>query len=385
MDTKRLGHVEIKDEAKGEFSAIIATYGVIDSDGDVTLPGAHQDGQKVVVSPYGHSSMRGELPVGAGVVQTDAKRTVVKGHYFMDIPEARSAFLTMKNLHDRGIGEWSYGYEVIDSEMGEKDGQRVRFLKSQSIFEASHVLRGAGVGTRTLSAKDAETWVAETRERAGQFSKEPTVDEYKAAIKPHGTAVTSRDWDPDAATTNVKDGASIDDLRSVYAYVDPAGDPQSKAAYQFPHHHGVDGPANVRALVVGIAVLNGAHGELPIPEAARKSVYDHLAHHLRHADREPPELRPLGGELKLHEEAIRATGVVSGYLESAERVAALRAEKGKALSQINMEALDWVGEDLDRMVKQHADLVRRLRDTPREAAALELARFIHLQRHRSAS
>ena len=57
MDTKRLGHVEIKDEAKGEFSAVIATYGVVDKDGDVTVPGAHKDGQRVVVSPYEHSSM----------------------------------------------------------------------------------------------------------------------------------------------------------------------------------------------------------------------------------------------------------------------------------------------------------------------------------------
>lgn len=27
MDTKRLGPIDIKDEAKGEFSAVIATYG----------------------------------------------------------------------------------------------------------------------------------------------------------------------------------------------------------------------------------------------------------------------------------------------------------------------------------------------------------------------
>jgi hypothetical protein len=372
MDVKHLHDIEIKDEAKGEFTAVIATYGVKDSDGDVTLPGAHKDGQQVVVSPYGHSSMHGQLPVGAATLKVERTRTLAKGHYFMEIPEARSAFLTMKRLHDQGLGEWSYGYSVLDSEMGTHDGEPVRFLKSQDVFEVSHVLRGAGVGTRTLTAKSSD-------------HREPHVpgshpSEYRSAIRPHSSAITAREWDTAAVLAGVAKDASVSDLRTMFAWVDPAGDPEAKASYRFAHHHGVDGPANVRALIAGIAALNGAGAGPQIPEADRKAVYDHLAAHLRDADREPPELRPAGGRLTLHEEALKALAGVAEYLDAAERVAALRAEKGKALSQVNLEALDWVGEDLRRALVKHADLVRRLRDTPREAAAIELARYLANQR-----
>lgn len=380
MDVKRLGAVEIKDEAKGEFAAVIATYGVIDSDGDVTEPGAHRDGQKVVVSPYQHASMHGALPVGSAVLKTERNRTIAQGHYFMEIPEARSAFLTMKRLHEQGIGEWSYGYDVIDAEMGEMDGRRVRILKQQDVFEVSHVLRGAGVGTRTLTAKNASPG------ELPDLTKEPPVDavEFKAAIRPHSTPTTARAWDGTAVVTGISDDASVSDLRSVFAWVDSSGDPEAKTNYRFPHHHGVDGPANVRALIAGIAILNGARGGTTIPETDRKAVYEHLASHLRDADREPPELKSSDDSgLKLHEEAISALVGVDEYLASAERVAALRAEKGKQLSQVNFEALDWVGEDLRRMLVKHAELVRRLRDTPREAAAVEFARFTNLKRTRA--
>lgn len=381
MDTKRLGPVEIKDEAKGEFSAVIATYGVIDKDGDVTLPGAHKDGQRVVVSAYNHSVMKGEPPVGTAALHVERNRTVVKGRYFMDIPDARSAFLAMRALHEQGINEWSYGFDIIDAEMGEKDGRRVRFLKDQDVFESSPVIRGAGIDTQTLTAKTLTDAGWTPGEVAPIVEKERPVEvDYKAAFRPHSSPVTAREWDTAAVVAGIKDDATVTDLRSVFAWVDINSDPEAKASYRFPHHHGIDGPANVRALITGIAVLNGARGATAIPETDRKAVYDHLARHLKEADREPPELRDSDDGLKLHEEAIAALAGVGDYLESAERVVALRAEKGKALSRVNLEALDWAGEDLRRMVFKHAELVRRLRDTPREAAAVEYARFLANQR-----
>jgi hypothetical protein len=374
MDTKRLGPVDIKDEAKGEFSAVIATYGVIDKDLDVTLPGAHKSGQRVVVSPYNHSSMGGASPVGAGTLQVEANRTVVKGAYFMDIPEARSAFLTMKRLHEQGLGEWSYGYEVTESEMGEKDGQRVRFLKSQDVFEVSHVLRGAGVGTRTLAAKEAAI-----------DHQEPTVPvpelvQYKAAIRPHASAVTAREWDGTAVVSAIPDDASVSDLRSVFAWVDSAGDPEAKTNYRFPHHHGTGGPANVRALVAGIAVLNGARGGTTIPDVDRKAVYNHLASHLRDADREPPELRSAdGGEVKNIDRLPALLDEMAAVVDDIREVGSSRAAKGKKLSSLTFEALGWADEDLARVTAE----VKRLLASPRDAAATEFVRFI-AQQHRAA-
>jgi hypothetical protein len=161
MDVKRVHtQVEIKDADKGEFLAVIATLNVKDSDGDVTLPGAFEDGAKVVVSAYGHSSWMGALPVGDGVIQatTDKRRSdylqaKVAGQFYLDTTVGRDTFTTVKNLAAKGLGDWSYGYDPLKASFGEHDGDQVRFLEKLKVFEASPVLQGAGVDTRTVLAK----------------------------------------------------------------------------------------------------------------------------------------------------------------------------------------------------------------------------------------
>ncbi len=362
MDTKRLGRIDIKDEAKGEFSAVIATYGVIDSDGDVTLPGAHQTGQKVVVSDYGHSATRGRMPVGSGVIRAEKSRTIVTGAYFMDVPEARSAFVTMKRLHEDGIGEWSYGYDVIDSEMGVQDGQRVRFLKEQNVFEVSHVLRGAGVGTRTLAAK------SDTDGRR----QEATVTDHKTAIRPHTATWTDRAWDGPAMLAAVPEKATVSDLRSVFAGVDAVADPEAKDSYLFAHHHGVDGPVNLRACVYGIAALNR---DTAMAGKARDGIYEHLAGHLRDADREPPGLLAPGDRPKNIDRLTGLLDELAVVVGDIRDVGSSRSAKGKKLSSYTFEVLGWAEEDLDQVA---AD-VKRLLSTPRDAAATEYVRFIAQQ------
>jgi hypothetical protein len=364
MNTKSLRGVKLDDTDKGEVTAVFATFNVVDKDGDVTLPGAFTEGAEVLISAYGHKTWEGALPVGKGTIQTTKTEALLKGQFFMDTQHGRDTFYTVKEL--QGKQEWSYGYDTVDSEPGEKDGQRVRFLKRQEVHEVSPVLLGAGIGTRTLSTK--------ARKDSGA--------EYKA-IRGHKAAVTNRAWDEASVVEGLPANASVSDLRSVYAWVD--GDPEAKASYKFPHHHGVGGPANLRALLGGIAVLNGACGGVDLPEDERKAVYDHLAGHLRDADREPPELRSLAGGLKLslNEEAFDVLGRIGAYLDSAKRVDALRAQKGKHLSQVNLEALDWVGEELDRLVSEHKAMTRRFQDTPREAVAEEFVRFLKTIRRAS--
>lgn len=336
MNTKSLHGVKLDD--KGEVTAVFSTLNVIDKDGDVTLPGAFEDGAEVMISAYGHKSWEGSLPVGRGTIHSNGKEGIFKGRFFLETQAGRDHYEVVKEMGPRQ--EWSYGYDILDAEPGEKDGRRVQFLKRMKVHEVSPVLIGAGVDTRTLSVKAAS--------HSGH--------EYKAAIRPHKTAVTNRAWDGAGMESAIPADASVSDLRSVYAWVDTNADPESKAAYKFPHHHGVGGPANVRAILSAIAVLNGARGGANIPESDRKAVYNHLAAHLREADREPPELRSLDGghvKLSLYEEAFEVLSGISAYLDSAKRVDALRAQKGKSLSGVNLEALDWVGEELERLVSEH--------------------------------
>lgn len=360
MDTKQIGRVEIKNADKGEVTAVIATFDVVDSDGDVTYPDAFDGNGEFAISAYGHASWGGALPVGKGRLRTTRKEAILEGQFFIDTTHGRDTFATVKQLGP--LGQWSYGYDVLKHSFGDFGGRRVRFLEKLAVQEASPVLVGAGVNTRTLGTKSGAP---------GSSGRPPIVSDYSAAIRPHETDVAVKAWNPVAVVADLGDQASVSDLRGVHAWVDPAGDPETKSSYRFPHHHGPGGPANVRACVAAIAALNG--GRSGIPDADVKGVYNHLAAHLRDADREPPELKSAGdggAQLLIHE-IDEAMAVVSNTLISAQRVGALRAAKGKQLSHAVTERLEWLSDDMREL--------QALLTPSEDEAAQEFLRFVALQ------
>ncbi|MEV1245097.1 HK97 family phage prohead protease [Nonomuraea sp. NPDC049750] len=330
MDTKNL-RVEIKDEAKGEVRAIFSTFNAIDSDRDVTRPGAFTDGAEVPISAYGHTSWSGMLPVGKATIRQTSKQAILEGRFFMDTAAGRDTFTTVKELGE--LGQWSYGYDPVEYSFGEFEGQRVRFLDALKVHEVSPVLVGAGVGTRTLSAKSADVGAAA---KAGR------------PVAPHECEVTSRSWDGAKTLAALSEDLRPSELRTVFAWQDAGADPEQKSSYQLPHHHGVGGPANVRACLMGIARLND--GKAAIPDADRKAVYDHLAAHLRDADIDPPELKDApGGSLKYAEEGHAVMAAVSSFVDRTAEVVALRARKSKGMAPRSAELLDWIDADLQRL------------------------------------
>lgn len=150
MDTKSL-RVEVKDAAAGTVTAVIATFDVVDCDGDVTPQGAFEEGAQTLISAYGHQSWGGELPVGKGVIRTTKTEALFDGQFFMDTSDGADTFAVVKQLGD--LGQWSYGYDAVKHSFGDFNGQQVRFLEQLKVHEVSPVLLGAGVNTRTLSAK----------------------------------------------------------------------------------------------------------------------------------------------------------------------------------------------------------------------------------------
>lgn len=154
MNRKSLSGFALKDADQGSVTAIFATLNEVDHDGDVTLPGAFTNGQEVVLSAYGHASSYGEAaPVGKGTIHADEKQATFDGQFFLDTSAGRDTFTVVKRLAESGLGEWSYGYEITDASYGRFNEQDVQFLKGVNVFEVSPVMRGAGIGTRTLGAK----------------------------------------------------------------------------------------------------------------------------------------------------------------------------------------------------------------------------------------
>lgn len=332
MDTKSLSHVEIKNADKGEVTAIFSTFNTPDLDGDVTRPDAFTDGADVVISAYGHKSWEGALPVGSGKIRTTKTEAILDGRFFMDTVTGRDTFIVVKELGARQ--EWSYGFDILDSTPGEFDGKQVRFLNRLQAHEVSPTLRGAGIGTRLLTAKSA------ARAPSGAKSR---------AIEAHDAPIVSRSWDGSLTVKGIPDDARPSELRSVFAWCDPDGDPERKSSYRLAHHHGVGGPANLRAVVAGIAALNGLDGA-GIPESDRKAAYEHLAAHMRDADTEPPELYsgPVSA-LKFYDHGTAVLAAVSSFIDRASEVMALRARKGKGLSPASADLIAWIDDDTRRL------------------------------------
>lgn len=175
MHSKAFSSVEIKDADKGYVEAVFSTFNVIDHDGDVTDPGAFEHGAKVAISAFNHQSWGGALPVGKGRIEVGPRGAVLKGEFFMDTQHGRDTFATVKALASEGMGDWSYGFDVEESAPGEHEGKSVRVLKKLKVYEVSPVLRGAGVGTRTLAMKMESTDLDDLAEwvKAGKPKPKP--------------------------------------------------------------------------------------------------------------------------------------------------------------------------------------------------------------------
>jgi hypothetical protein len=362
VDSKTLSRVEIKSADKGEVTAVFSTFNVVDSDGDVTKTDAFEEGAEVLISSYQHTSWSGALPVGKGRIRTTRAEAVLDGQFFMDTTAGRDTFAVVKALGERQ--QWSYGFDVLDAEPGTFDGRDVNFLKRLKVHEVSPVLIGAGVNTRTLATKGAKP-----ADVARAIEQARNVSDYKSAVRPHETPVSVKAWRDSLAESTLDAAPSIADLRSMYAWCDPNGDPEVKTSYRFPHHDTPGGPANLRACLIGVAKLNGAAGGPTIPDGDRRGVYNHLAAHLADGDRESPELRAVpGGALKFNEEAAAVLAGMDSLLTRASEVVALRRSKGKALAAASVDLLEWTYDGM-------RDL-RRLLDTPQDDAAREYARFV---------
>lgn len=350
-DSKRL-RLEIKDADRGEVTAVLATFNVIDKDDDWTYPGAFEEGASVPISSFGHSSvLTGALPAGKGTIHSTEREAILDGKFFMDTTAGRETFTVVKQLPDL---EWSYGLKAIDFEYGSKDGRTVRFLKKLKAIEASPVVMGAGVGTRTLTVKQQKEGVVE----------------YKSAIRSHSTPTTSAAWDGAAVEAGVAEDASVSDLRSVYAWVNSEEDPETKSAYRFPHHMSVGGAANLRACSAVVAVLNGGRGGSSIPDPDRGGVWSHVAGHMRDGDREPPELRSGTNDMEISDRVVAALVEVSAVIDEASRLDAEIQAKGQGLSHRKHELLGWLDDEMRRL--------RSVLDTPDEEAAREYVRFVGL-------
>lgn len=147
-----LAELLASNEDTGSFEAVIATTGVVDSDGDVIAEGA-MAGNTVPILPAHDGS---SVPLGKARVEEREDQVVAVGKFNMDIQAAREWFSAIKaDLEDPPAKfEYSWGFIPTKFRFEERDDMQVRVIEELDLLEVSPVLRGASVGTRTLSAKE---------------------------------------------------------------------------------------------------------------------------------------------------------------------------------------------------------------------------------------
>src|ERR1051325_501599 len=218
--------VEWKADQPGAFRAYISTLNVVDKEGAVSLPGIFPDGKRILISAYQHMSWYGALPTGDGVVGSDGANAWVDGKFWLDTEAGKQNYLPVKNAAD--LQEWSYGYDVQDASNAKDDLEAfpgaVRILKQQDVYEASPVLVGAGVNTRTdfinsmnepyadeatRVLASAKAWLDRSRELASLRAKE-------------GRVLSSANRERLAALADALNGA-LADIGELLAATDPEG------------------------------------------------------------------------------------------------------------------------------------------------------------------
>lgn len=228
---KAIKDVKLDESGEGTFRATIATFGVVDHDGDVTIPGAFRSGQKVRIAQWGHNW--GALPAGKGVLDQDSKRAWVDGAFNLKTTHGRDTYETVKDLDD--LQEWSHGYDVVDgstdaNELAHYEGA-VRILKSLDLVEVSPVMLAAGIGTRTESIKGGDATLAVRLDRMAADT--PLVIEHaRASVSMRGKAgrVLSASNRTRLAALAEAWTTGLADLNSLLRDTDPnASDDESKA------------------------------------------------------------------------------------------------------------------------------------------------------------
>lgn len=148
---------------EGRVTAVVSTFNVVDTDGDVVRPTAFTDGQEVpMVWAHDWAS-----PIGKGVIRVQPDRAIFEGEFFMDTQKGQEAFRTVKAMG--ALQEYSWGFRITDAELGEPpegmrgspwNGGKVQYINQAEVFEVSPVLVGANRQTGTLEIKGIEAEVA---------------------------------------------------------------------------------------------------------------------------------------------------------------------------------------------------------------------------------
>ncbi len=336
----------------GEFEAVIATFDVIDHDGDIVEHGAFSDFDGASIMPA-HDQQ--SVPLGkVHRIEERGQEAVAVGKFNRDVAAGRdwheALLFDMKTAKENGqspVQQWSWGYRPKGEDgfrLDTVDDQPVRRLLHIDTEEFSPVLRGASLGTRTL------------------------------AVKAHKTKTSDAVWDAVANYRKIDADAGMFLPGVDLGYI-----------HHFVNEDNSTGKASTRACMQGIAALNGADPDMiqRLSEDERKTAHDHLAGHLKDAGITPAELRdgPVMVGVKLTDQVRLVIWQAEAAHARLQEVAAKsKGGLSDAAKAAAIEMATAVG-DMTRIAVKLAEMVDQL--SPEDEVALALAEYMASEVRRS--
>lgn len=155
MQKQMTVHLDVKQmDDSGQFQGYASVFGVVDSDGDVIMPGAFR---KTIEE---HQS-RGTMPkmlwqhdfreiVGVFTEMSEDERgLMVKGYFVMDVQKGREAYALMKA---GALDSMSVGFNIVDAGPSESRSMG-RVIQEVDLWEISLVTWGANPDAKVTNVK----------------------------------------------------------------------------------------------------------------------------------------------------------------------------------------------------------------------------------------
>lgn len=173
-----------KMDDKGHGLAQLATLSAVDHDGDTYAPGAFtwKEGG-VQWAPMLPAHDRSKMPFGKSRIYEEGGVAFAELLLNLETDTGKEwhSHLKFDLATGKPAQEWSYGFGTVEATYEQRGEDRIRVLKRVDVHEVSPVVRGAGIGTATLTMKghgsfadQIEATVAaidDIVERAGDIAK----------------------------------------------------------------------------------------------------------------------------------------------------------------------------------------------------------------------
>jgi hypothetical protein len=127
--------------------------------------------------------------------------------------------------------------------------------------------------------------------REKTMKKEIIIEKGAIPFKDLGYLEEDTAWDGPGETAK----AEVEDLKAICAWYD-SENPDLKGSYKLPHHKTDGHKAIWNGVRAAMGAILGARGGVDIPNGDKKSVYNHLAKHYGHWDKEAPEFKDYSDE-----------------------------------------------------------------------------------------